>query len=237
MRELTRVETIERSLMKRFRKELWNPFTAAVKRYGMLRAGDRGGVVLDGRVSSALIAKLLQELHRHSDVPFELCFFAPAEGIKPLSERLGLDLLPDTDPALRVCTVLALPGCMEDVVREGMLNLLHRGRLATLLPAGEQGGQAVIRPLYCASAHDIAAWARYNALSLVPDPIGDEAHQQMEDLLRSRAAINPDLYKSVFRALHSLNTDTMPGLTAHGRVLDFDECYALLAQGGKPETV
>ena len=33
-RELTPQEAAERSLIKKYRKELWNPFIAAVKRYG-----------------------------------------------------------------------------------------------------------------------------------------------------------------------------------------------------------
>ena len=32
-RELTACEKIERSIIKRFRKELWKPFIVAVKRY------------------------------------------------------------------------------------------------------------------------------------------------------------------------------------------------------------
>lgn len=237
MRELNRVETIERSLMKRFRKELWNPFTAAVKRYRMLQKGDAVAVLLDGSAASALIAKLLQELHRHSDIPFDLHCFAKEHQREALSELLGLPLLPDSDPLLASCGVLARAGCMEDAVRSGVLHLLHRGRLAAPLPVEKTGDAVLIRPLYCASERDIAAWARYNALPLTPDPIGGEDVQRIEALLRRQQQINPDLYKSVFSALHSLNTDTMPGLKDGGRVMDFDECYALLAQGGRQKTV
>ena len=40
-RELTPQEAAERSLIKKYRKELWNPFIAAVKRYELIAPGDR----------------------------------------------------------------------------------------------------------------------------------------------------------------------------------------------------
>ena len=42
-RELTPQETAERSLIKKYRKELWNPFIAAVKRYELIVPGRREG--------------------------------------------------------------------------------------------------------------------------------------------------------------------------------------------------
>ncbi|MDR0326025.1 MAG: tRNA 2-thiocytidine biosynthesis protein TtcA [Oscillospiraceae bacterium] len=74
MRELSHCQAIERSIHKKYRKTLWNPFIAGVKRYELIKEGDRVAVCLSGGKDSALLAKLMQELHRHSDVPFELRF-------------------------------------------------------------------------------------------------------------------------------------------------------------------
>ena len=41
-RELTPQEAAERSLIKKYRKELWNPFIAAVKRYELIAPGEIG---------------------------------------------------------------------------------------------------------------------------------------------------------------------------------------------------
>lgn len=79
-RILERHEEIERSLNKRFRRELWNPFIAGVKRYELIRAGDRIAVCMSGGKDSMLLAKLMQELQRHSDVPFELIFLVMDPG-------------------------------------------------------------------------------------------------------------------------------------------------------------
>lgn len=70
MRELTEQEAIERSIIKRFRKEIWRPFILGIKRYEMVNEGDHICVCISGGKDSMLLAKLMQELHRHSKVPF-----------------------------------------------------------------------------------------------------------------------------------------------------------------------
>ena len=73
-RELTPQETAERSLIKTYRKSIWNPFIAAVKRYELIEPGDRIAVCISGGKDSVVLAKLMQELQRHTSQPFELVF-------------------------------------------------------------------------------------------------------------------------------------------------------------------
>ena len=99
-RELTPQETAERSLIKTYRKTLWNPFIAAVKRYEQLSPGDRIAVCISGGKDSMVLAKLMQELQRHTDQPFSLVFLAMDPGYNPANrqlleanaERLGVPL-------------------------------------------------------------------------------------------------------------------------------------------------
>lgn len=86
-RELTRCEAIERSLIKKYRKQLWNPFVAAVQRYELIRAGDSVAVCISGGKDSMLLAKLMQELHRHTEVPFDLRFLVMDPGYAPANRR------------------------------------------------------------------------------------------------------------------------------------------------------
>jgi tRNA(Ile)-lysidine synthase TilS/MesJ len=83
MRELSRCQTIERSIQKKYRKELWNPFIAGIKRYELIKEGDKIAVCMSGGKDSALLAKLLQTLLRHTDVPFELKFIVMDPGYYP----------------------------------------------------------------------------------------------------------------------------------------------------------
>ncbi|MGN0778792.1 MAG: ATP-binding protein [Aristaeellaceae bacterium] len=82
-RDLTPNEKIERSLIKRFRKELWKPFIVAVKRYELIQPGDRIAVCISGGKDSMLLAKLMQELHRHTFIPFEQVFIVMDPGYSP----------------------------------------------------------------------------------------------------------------------------------------------------------
>ena len=86
-RQLEAYEQIERSLIKQYRKRLWNPFIYGVKRYEMIRSGDRIAVCISGGKDSFLMAKLMQELHRHSDVPFDALYLAMDPGYSAANRR------------------------------------------------------------------------------------------------------------------------------------------------------
>ncbi len=86
-RELTPTQLIERSIQKKYRKELWTPFILAVKRYALIQAGDRVAVCVSGGKDSMLLAKLMQLLQRYSEVPFEVKFLAMDPGYAPANRR------------------------------------------------------------------------------------------------------------------------------------------------------
>lgn len=67
MKELTKSQQIERSLMKKFRKEIWTKFVLALKRYDLIEEDDRIAVCISGGKDSMLLAKLMQLLHRFRD--------------------------------------------------------------------------------------------------------------------------------------------------------------------------
>ena len=85
---LTPRETAERSLITTYRKALWKPFIAAVKRYELVSPGDRIAVCLSGGKDSAVLAKLMQELQRHTDRPFHLSFLVMDPGYRPENRKL-----------------------------------------------------------------------------------------------------------------------------------------------------
>ena len=81
---MNRCQEIERSIIKKYRKSIWNNFIGSLKDYRMIQAGDRIAVCISGGKDSFLLAKCLQELHRHgSDVPFELEYIVMDPGYRP----------------------------------------------------------------------------------------------------------------------------------------------------------
>ncbi len=71
-RELTKAKQIERSIIKKYRKDIWNNFIGAVKEYELIKENDCIAVCISGGKDSMLLAKCMQELYRHSEAPFKV---------------------------------------------------------------------------------------------------------------------------------------------------------------------
>ena len=87
-RELEPYQRVERSIQKKFRKSIWVPFIAAVKRYELIQENDKIAVCISGGKDSMLMAKLLQELQKYSEVPFELVYLVMDPGYNELNRFL-----------------------------------------------------------------------------------------------------------------------------------------------------
>lgn len=71
---------IERSIIKKFRRSVWRPFTKAIQEYELVQEGDKIAVCISGGKDSMLMAKLLQELKKHGKCNFELVFLVMNPG-------------------------------------------------------------------------------------------------------------------------------------------------------------
>ena len=63
---------IEKSLRKKFHKDIWCRFTKAINEYELIQDGDKIAVCISGGKDSMLMAKLFQELKRHGKIDFEV---------------------------------------------------------------------------------------------------------------------------------------------------------------------
>ena len=86
-RELTFNQIAERSIIKKYRKDIWNPFIAAVKRYELISEGDKIAVCISGGKDSMLMAKLIQQLKRNSEVPFEAVYIVMDPGYNKVNRK------------------------------------------------------------------------------------------------------------------------------------------------------
>ena len=82
---------IERSIIKKFRKSIWRKFTKAIQEYELVKEGDKIAVCISGGKDSMLLAKLMQELKRHGQVPFELVFLVMNPGYNEDNWRIITD--------------------------------------------------------------------------------------------------------------------------------------------------
>ena len=78
---------IERSIIKKFRKEIWCPFVKSVKQYELISEGDKIAVCISGGKDSFLLAKCMQELCRHGQYEFGLEFIVMDPGYAPKNRQ------------------------------------------------------------------------------------------------------------------------------------------------------
>ena len=79
---------IERSIIKKFRKTIWNNFIGAVKEYELIAPADKIAVCISGGKDSMLLAKCIQQLQRHSEIPFEAEYIVMDPGYKAENRAL-----------------------------------------------------------------------------------------------------------------------------------------------------
>lgn len=87
------LKEIERSIVKRYRKNIWSKFIKAVKQYNLVEEGDKIAVAISGGKDSLLMAKLFQELKRHGQINFDLEFIAMDPGYHDQIKELLIDNL------------------------------------------------------------------------------------------------------------------------------------------------
>lgn len=84
---MERYQEIERSIVKKYRKEIWRPFVKAVQEYELIKEGDKIAVCISGGKDSMLLAKCMQELKKHGKIPFELVFLVMDPGYNEINRQ------------------------------------------------------------------------------------------------------------------------------------------------------
>ena len=283
-RELTVAETAQRSIIKKYRKVLWNPFIAAVKRYELIQPGDRIAVCISGGKDSMLLAKLMQELQSHTAAPFELEFLVMDPGYNPANRARIEENARKLEIPIRVfesdifavsasveknpcylcarmrrgflyskarelgCNKIALGHHFSDVIETTLLGLFYGSQIQGMLPklrSKNFPGMELIRPMYCIHEDDIVAWKNYNHLEFIQcacrltenrvvddSGLSNSKRQEMKELIRRLKQGNPNVEKSIFRAIHGVQLDTLVGYKTGGTFHSFLERYEALGREG-----
>ena len=69
---MERYREIEKSIIKKYRKEICSRFVRAIKDYELINEGDKIMVCISGGKDSFLLAKCMQEIKRHGQVDFDV---------------------------------------------------------------------------------------------------------------------------------------------------------------------
>lgn len=97
---MKQLKEIEKSLQKKYRKEIFSKFVKAVKEFNLVEENDVIAVCISGGKDSFLLAKCMQELKRHNKFHFEVKFIVMDPGytldklnqIKTNAKHLNIDI-------------------------------------------------------------------------------------------------------------------------------------------------
>lgn len=76
------LKEIERSLQTTYRKEIWAKFIRAIKTYNLIEENDCIAVAISGGKDSIILAKLMMQLQKYSDIPFTVKYISMNPGFK-----------------------------------------------------------------------------------------------------------------------------------------------------------
>jgi tRNA(Ile)-lysidine synthase TilS/MesJ len=88
---MEKFEQAERSIVKKYRRQIWLPFLSSVKKYRLIREGDRIAVCISGGKDSMLMAKCVQRLQKYSDFPFQAEYLVMDPGYNAVNRQRILD--------------------------------------------------------------------------------------------------------------------------------------------------
>jgi len=86
------LDEIERSIITKYRKNIWSKFVKALKDYRLVEDGDRIALAISGGKDSTLMAKLFQEFKKHhTNVNFHIEFIVADPGYHPDIKKLLIE--------------------------------------------------------------------------------------------------------------------------------------------------
>ena len=251
-RELLPHELIERSLITKFRKPIWRPFVEGVRRYELIKPGDKIAVCISGGKDSMLMAKLLQQLQKHSDFPFDLVYLVMDPGYNESNRRR----IEENAALLRIPVTIFESDIFEaaDTTDRNPCYLCARMRRGHLYAKAKELGcnkialghhrNDVIETTVMAMFYGAQLQAMLPKLHSTNFPgmelirplycVREEAilnwcryneRQEIKLLIRRLSETNPNLENSIFNALHAVCLDTFPGYKSHGVEHSFLDHY------------
>ena len=157
--------------------------------------------------------------YRHEKNPCSMCAKMRRGALNDVLLELG-------------CNKIALGHHFNDVIETTVMGMFYGSQMQAMLPklhSDNFEGMELIRPMYCIREDDIIAWRRYNELEFIQCACrfteacticdnggGGSKRQEVKVLLRRLMRDNPNIENSIFRSIHAVSLDTMPGYKSEG---------------------
>ena len=93
---------VEKSIIKKYRKEIWSRFIKAIKEYELINENDKIMVCISGGKDSFLLAKCMQELKKHGKVNFDVKYVVMNPGYNEENQKLIIKNAKDLEIPIEV---------------------------------------------------------------------------------------------------------------------------------------
>jgi len=123
------LNTIEKSIIKKYRKEIWSKFVRAIDEFDLVCENDSIAVCISGGKDSMLLAKCFQELKKHSPKKFDVKYIVMDPGyqeknlikIKDNLKILDIDAIIFSSPIFKATDDVSSPCYLCARMRRGYL--------------------------------------------------------------------------------------------------------------------
>ena len=88
---MEKYKEIERSIIKKYRKEIWSKFVKAVQVYELIEENDNIMVCISGGKDSFLMAKCIEELKKHGKFNFDVHYVVMDPGYNEYNRDFIID--------------------------------------------------------------------------------------------------------------------------------------------------
>lgn len=95
---MERYKEIEKSIIKKFRREIWSKFVKSVQKYELIEENDNIMVCISGGKDSFLLAKCMEELKKHGKIKFNIVYVV----MNPGYSKKNIDLILENAKILNI---------------------------------------------------------------------------------------------------------------------------------------
>ena len=229
---MDKTQSVEHSIITKYKKTLFHRFIGAVKDYELISKGDKIAVCISGGKDSMLLAKLMQELSKHGEYPFDMEFIVMNPGYAPQNLQKIIDNSQILGIPVKIyaqslgCNKIALGHHFDDVVETILMGMLYGAQIQTMMPRIKStnfDGMELIRPMYYIREKDIISWRNYNKLEFLQcacrfteqnallDGTGTSKRQEVKNLIKEMKKVNPQVDINIFRSVERVNLSTIIG--------------------------
>ena len=209
-------ERVEQSIRKKFRVSLMSPFIRALKEYKLVGEGDRVAVCISGGKDSMLMAKLFQELHRYSDVNFDLKFLVMDPGYNAENRRV----IEENARRLNVPIEIFESNIFESVytVEKSPCYLCARMRRGYLYSFAKRLGcnKIALGHHYDDVIETILMGMLYGAQIQTMMPKLRSTNFEGMELIRTLKKTNPNVEKCIFKSVENVSLETILAYKKNG---------------------